>query len=151
MCKIRSDCEPRGQVFVQGAERRFREVGLSGSRSRQTRRLPYVYPASQATSGELTEDEQPTVAANPTTTHTQQPLTAHSPELRKRWESSTSSLRPSPHFILFLPLSITFLVAVSSSCPSYPSIPLILCITVTRSPWPLHLPSAHAGHQHQLQ
>jgi hypothetical protein len=32
------------------------------------------------------------VRTNPTTSHTQQPLTAHSPELRERWESSTSSL-----------------------------------------------------------
>lgn len=126
---IRSDCKPRGQVFVQGAERRFREVGPSGSRSRQTGAYP-VYPASQATLGELTEDEHPTVAANLPISRTQQPLTARSPELRKRWESSTSSSVPSPHLILFLPLSITFLVAVSSSCPSYPSIALILCITV---------------------
>jgi hypothetical protein len=58
MCKIRSDCRARGQDFVQGAERRFREVGRSGSRSRQTGACT-VYPASQATSGELTEYEDP--------------------------------------------------------------------------------------------
>jgi hypothetical protein len=102
----------KAKSSVKGAERRFRELDPSGSRSRQTRAYP-GYPASQATSEELTEYEHPTGenqsyhlshAAATDGTQSRAPGTLGVVDVFTSFSS---------HLILFLPLSITFLVSVS--------------------------------------
>lgn len=151
MCNIRSDCEPRGQEFEQGAERRFRDVGPSGSRSRQTGAYP-VYPASQATIGGTHGGRTPNSGSqsyylgHAAATDGRQSRAPETVGVVDVFSSSFSSLRP-----LLSPVHHLPGCSQLKAAPRTPQSPLIICIAVLEAPWLPHLPFVHAGHQHQLQ
>jgi hypothetical protein len=117
----------KGKLFVPGAERRFREVHPSGSRSRQTRVFPCVPRITSyigGTHGVRTPNS--CQQANPA-------ILTSSSHLRHTVQSS-GNVGSRRRLRFFLSSSSSFPCQSSSwlqsalSCFSYPSIPLVLCI-----------------------